>query len=87
MQIHTVSNTGAYGNHGGEVLASSLGSAMAPYRCRNKKGTGYAVSTNTVPSGGLPGIWSDPTAFAIESAMTSWAASWGLTHLRCGART
>ena len=28
MQIHTVSNTGAYGNHGGEVLASSLGSAM-----------------------------------------------------------
>ena len=55
MQIHTVSNTGAYGNHGGEVLASSLGSSMATYRCPNKKGTGYAVYTNTVPSGAFRG--------------------------------
>src|SRR5205807_1228747 len=43
--IRNVSNTGAYGNHGGEVLASSLGSAMATYRCLNKKGVGYAVYT------------------------------------------
>ena len=30
MQIRNVSNTGAYGNHGGEVPASSLGSAWPP---------------------------------------------------------
>jgi putative selenate reductase molybdopterin-binding subunit len=69
MQIHTVSNTGAYGNHGGEVLASSLGSAMATYRCRNKKGTGYAVYTNTVPSGAFRGYGASQPAFAIESAI------------------
>jgi putative selenate reductase molybdopterin-binding subunit len=69
MQIHTVSNTGAYGNHGGEVLASSLGSAMATYRCPNKKGTGYAVYTNTVPSGAFRGYGATQPAFAIESAI------------------
>jgi putative selenate reductase molybdopterin-binding subunit len=69
MQIHTVSNTGAYGNHGGEVLASSLGSAMATYRCPNKKGTGYAVYTNTVPSGAFRGYGACQPAFAIESAI------------------
>ncbi|MEO6847175.1 MAG: molybdopterin cofactor-binding domain-containing protein [Chthoniobacterales bacterium] len=69
MQIHTVSNTGAYGNHGGEVLASSLGSAMATYRCSNKKGVGYAVYTNTVPSGAFRGYGATQPAFAIESAM------------------
>ena len=69
MQIHTVSNTGAYGNHGGEVLASSLGSAMATYRCPNKKGTGYAVYTNTVPSGAFRGYGASQPAFAIESAI------------------
>jgi CO/xanthine dehydrogenase Mo-binding subunit/aerobic-type carbon monoxide dehydrogenase small subunit (CoxS/CutS family) len=69
MQIHTISNTGAYGNHAGEVLASSLGSAMATYRCRNKKGTGYAVYTNTVPSGAFRGYGACQPAFAIESAI------------------
>src|SRR5262245_5118343 len=69
MQIHTVSNTGAYGNHGGEVLASSLGSAMATYRCANKKGTGYAVYSNTVPSGAFRGYGATQPAFAIESAI------------------
>jgi CO/xanthine dehydrogenase Mo-binding subunit/aerobic-type carbon monoxide dehydrogenase small subunit (CoxS/CutS family) len=69
MQIHTVSNTGAYGNHGGEVLASSLGSSMATYRCRNKKGTGYAVYTNTVPSGAFRGYGATQPSFAIECAI------------------
>jgi CO/xanthine dehydrogenase Mo-binding subunit/aerobic-type carbon monoxide dehydrogenase small subunit (CoxS/CutS family) len=69
MQIHTISNTGAYGNHSGEVLASSLGSAMATYRCPNKKGTGYAVYTNTVPSGAFRGYGASQPAFAIESAI------------------
>ncbi len=69
MQIHTLSDTGAYGNHAGEILASSLGSSMATYRCRNKKGTGYAVYTNTVPSGAFRGYGASQPAFAIESAI------------------
>src|SRR5262249_13567811 len=46
IQMRTVSNTGAYGNHAGEIIASCLGSSIATYRCPNKKGTGYAVYTN-----------------------------------------
>ncbi len=69
MHIHTLSDTGAYGNHAGEVLASSLGSSMATYRCANKKGTGYAVYTNTVPSGAFRGYGASQPAFAIESAI------------------
>ena len=69
MQIRNVSNTGAYGNHGGEVLASSLGSAMATYRCENKKGVGYAVYTNTVPSGAFRGYGATQPVFAVESAI------------------
>jgi CO/xanthine dehydrogenase Mo-binding subunit/aerobic-type carbon monoxide dehydrogenase small subunit (CoxS/CutS family) len=78
MQIHTVSNTGAYGNHAGEVLASSLGSAMATYRCPNKKGTGYAVYTNTVPSGAFRGYGACQPAFAIECALDELARKLGI---------
>jgi CO/xanthine dehydrogenase Mo-binding subunit len=69
MQIHTVSNTGAYGNHAGEVLGASLSSSMATYRCPNKQGTGYAVYTNTVPSGAFRGYGATQSAFAIECAL------------------
>ena len=78
MQIHTVSNTGAYGNHGGEILASSLGSSMATYRCPNKKGTGYAVYTNTVPSGAFRGYGATQPAFAIECAIDELARKLGI---------
>ncbi|MGH6866213.1 MAG: xanthine dehydrogenase family protein molybdopterin-binding subunit [Methyloceanibacter sp.] len=40
MQVRVVSNTGAYGNHGGETLAAALGSPIAAYRCENKKADG-----------------------------------------------
>ena len=55
IQVRVVSNTGAYGNHGGETLAASLGSPIAAYRCPNKKADGYAVYTNMVPAGGFRG--------------------------------
>jgi CO/xanthine dehydrogenase Mo-binding subunit len=78
MQINTISDTGAYGNHGGEVLASSLGSSMATYRCRNKKGTGVAVYTNSVPSGAFRGYGASQSAFAIESALDELGAKLGI---------
>ena len=51
------------------MLAASLGSSMATYRCPNKKGTGIAVYTNTVPSGAFRGYGASQSAFAIESAI------------------
>ena len=69
IEIHVVSNTGAYGGHGSETLAAALGSPMAVYRCTNKKAIGYAVYTNMVPGGGFRGYGASQTTFAIESAI------------------
>ena len=69
MQVRVVSNTGAYGGHGGETLAAALGSPIAAYRCVNKKADGYAVYTNMIPAGGFRGYGATQTTFAIECAM------------------
>lgn len=69
IEIRVVSNTGAYGGHGGETLGAALGSPMALYRCENKKADGYAVYTNLIPGGGFRGYGASQTTFAIECAM------------------
>ena len=72
FQFRNVSNTGAYGNHGGETLFAG-GAAIMQYRCPNKKFDGYSVYTNTVPSGALRGYGMTQPSFAVESAMTELA--------------
>jgi CO/xanthine dehydrogenase Mo-binding subunit len=80
VQFRNVSNTGAYGNHGGETLFAG-GAAIAQYRCRNKKFDGYSVYTNTVPSGALRGYGMTQPAFAVESAMHELAVALGIDPL------
>ncbi|HUM00101.1 MAG TPA: molybdopterin cofactor-binding domain-containing protein, partial [Mycobacterium sp.] len=74
LQFRNVSNTGAYGNHGGETLFAGA-AAVALYRCRNKKFDAYSVYTNTVPSGALRGYGMTQPAFAVESAITELAVA------------
>jgi putative selenate reductase molybdopterin-binding subunit len=69
LEVRVVSNTGAYGSHGGETLGASLGSPLAAYRCPNKKATGFAVYTNIVPGGGFRGYGASQSTFAVESAI------------------
>ena len=78
MELRVVSNTGAYGNHGGETLAAGLSQSLQIYRCPNMKGAGYAVYTNLPPSGAFRGYGSSQTAFAIESAMGDLAGKLGI---------
>jgi putative selenate reductase molybdopterin-binding subunit len=78
IQVRNVSNTGAYGNHAGETLASSLGSSLMVYRCPNKKGLGLAVYTNTVPSGAFRGYGATQMAFSIECAVDELARELGI---------
>ena len=78
IEIHVVSNTGAYGGHASETLAAALGSPLTLYRCPNKKAGGYAIYTNLVPAGGFRGYGSSQTTFAIESAMDEMAKLLGL---------
>ncbi|MBW0014871.1 molybdopterin-dependent oxidoreductase [Mycobacterium sp.] len=80
IHFRNVSNTGAYGNHGGETAFAGA-SAVAIYRCPNKKFDGYAVYTNSVPSGALRGYGMTQPVFAVESAMHELAVAIGMDPL------
>jgi putative selenate reductase molybdopterin-binding subunit len=75
LQLRIVSNTGAYGTHGGSVLFHSTGESVAVYHCPNKKIDAYAVYTNTVQAGAFRGYGLSQTIFAVESAMDELARS------------
>jgi putative selenate reductase molybdopterin-binding subunit len=78
IAMHVVSNTGAYGNHGAGVLHHACGESIGVYRCPNKKVDGYAVYTNTVPSGAFRGYGLSQANFAVESAMDELARGIGM---------
>ncbi|HKE37314.1 MAG TPA: molybdopterin cofactor-binding domain-containing protein, partial [Candidatus Baltobacteraceae bacterium] len=78
IQYRVVSNTGAYGNHGGETLANGMTGPWGLYKCPNKKGDGYAVYTNTHCGGGFRGYGTSQTTFAIESAIDELAHMLGI---------
>jgi putative selenate reductase molybdopterin-binding subunit len=80
FQFRNVSNTGAYGNHGGETLFAA-GAAIAIYRCPNKRFDAYSIYTNNVPSGALRGYGMTQPAFAVESAMDELAIALDLDPL------
>ena len=65
---------------------------MALYRCPNKQIDGYAVYTNTMPSGAFRGYGLSQTIFAVESAMDELARKLGIdpfafgVSMSCGRR-
>ncbi|SHM23785.1 molybdopterin-dependent oxidoreductase [Cryptosporangium aurantiacum] len=86
IDLRVVSNTGAYGNHGPGVLFHACGESMAVYRCANKKVEGYAVYTNTLPSGAFRGYGLGQVLFALESAIDELARTLGLDPVAFRAR-
>ncbi|WP_448955915.1 molybdopterin-dependent oxidoreductase [Labrys neptuniae] len=78
IEMHMLSNTGAYGNHAPGVLFHGSAEAVAVYRCANKKVDGHAVYTNIMPSGAFRGYGLSQTNFAIESAMDEVARKLGM---------
>lgn len=81
LDVHAVSDTGAYGNHAAAVLLHSLGESLAVYRCANKRAEGYAVYTHTVPAGAYRGYGLGQVVFAVESAIDELARRLGLDPL------
>ena len=81
IEMQVVSNTGAYGNHAAGVLHHGCGECVSVYRCPNKKIDGFAVYTNTVPSGAFRGYGLSQTNFAVEQAMDELAARLGIDPL------
>ena len=78
IEIHVVSNTGAYGGHAGETLGAALGSPSRPIAAPTRRPTGIAVYTNMVPGGGFRGYGASQTTFAIECAIDELARWLGL---------
>jgi CO/xanthine dehydrogenase Mo-binding subunit/aerobic-type carbon monoxide dehydrogenase small subunit (CoxS/CutS family) len=81
IQLHVLSDTGAYGNHARAVLYHACGESVAVYRCENKKIDAYVVYTNTVPSGAFRGYGLPQTNFAVESAMDDLARRIGMSPI------
>ena len=79
LQLDVLSNTGAYGNHAGPVMFHSLSESIAVYNCPNKRVDGYAVYTNTVPSGAFRGYGLPQTLIAIEAAIDELAKQLGIS--------
>jgi hypothetical protein len=86
MEMHVISNTGAYGNHGPGVLFHACGECFGVYRCDNKKIDAFAVYTNTVPAGAFRGYGLPQTNFAVESAMDELARRIGMDPIEFRAR-
>jgi putative selenate reductase molybdopterin-binding subunit len=78
LQMRTLANTGAYGNHSRGVLYHSSGESLGLYRCPNKRVEGWAVYTNTVPAGAFRGYGLPQTGFAVECALDELARELGL---------
>ena len=78
LDVHCVSNTGAYGNHASETLAAAMASPIAAYRCANKKGMGHVVYTNMIPGGGFRGYGASQTTYAMECAIDELARLLGI---------
>ncbi|MEV4705280.1 molybdopterin-dependent oxidoreductase [Actinoplanes sp. NPDC049316] len=78
LQLHVVTDTGAYGNHGPAVMYHGCHESIAVYRCPNKKVDAYAVYTTTVPAGAFRGYGLGQVSFAVESALDELARRLGL---------
>ena len=73
VQMHVISNTGAYGNHGTGTLFHGCSECLGVYACDNKKVDAYAVYASTLPAGVFRGYELSQVVFAVESAMDEMA--------------
>ncbi|QPF93697.1 molybdopterin-dependent oxidoreductase [Bradyrhizobium commune] len=79
LQLDVLSNTGAYGNHGGSVMFHAVSESIAVYNCPNKRVDGLVVYTNTVPAGAFRGYGLPQTLIAVEAAIDELARQLGIS--------
>jgi CO/xanthine dehydrogenase Mo-binding subunit/aerobic-type carbon monoxide dehydrogenase small subunit (CoxS/CutS family) len=79
LQLDVLSNTGAYGNHGGPVMFHAVSESIAVYNCPNKRVDGFVVYTNTVPAGAFRGYGLPQTLIAVEAAIDELAKQLGIS--------
>ena len=79
LQLDVLSNTGAYGNHAGQVLFHSCGEPISVYNSPNKKVDAVVAYTNTLPAGAFRGYGLSQTTFAVETAIDELAIKLGIS--------
>jgi probable selenate reductase molybdenum-binding subunit len=66
VEMNAIANTGAYGNHGTQVVFLTGTMPLGLYRCPNEKFHGRSVYTNTMPAGAFRGYGATQGFFAME---------------------
>ena len=78
IEIHVVSNTGAYGGHASETLAASLGNPLTLYIAVPTRRPAAMPSIPIWRPATVRGYGSSQTTFAVESAMDEMAKLLGI---------
>ena len=82
IHLHTLSNTGAYGEHGPTTVGLSGHKTLPLYNKANACKFSYeVVYTNTMSAGAFRGYGATQGTFALESAMNELAAKLGMDPL------
>ncbi|MCP4722293.1 MAG: molybdopterin-dependent oxidoreductase, partial [Desulfobacteraceae bacterium] len=83
IHIHTLSNTGAYGEHGPTTVGLSGHKTMPLYnKAKAFKFSFQVVYTNTMSAGAFRGYGATQGTFALESAINELAAKLGMDPLK-----
>jgi probable selenate reductase molybdenum-binding subunit len=81
MDMTAIANTGAYGNHGTQVVFLTGSMPLGLYRCPNQRFVGRSVYTNTMPAGAFRGYGATQGVFAVECQMDEMAQLVGMDSL------
>lgn len=81
MDMRAIANTGAYGNHGTQVVFLTGSMPLGLYRCPNQRFLGRSVYTNTMPAGAFRGYGATQGVFAVECLFDEIAQDLGLDPL------
>lgn len=77
LDLHIVSNTGAYGTHGLTVCSVAGMRGLATYRCHDLRFVGQIAYTNIPTPGAFRGYGAPQSEFALECMMDEIAAAMG----------
>lgn len=81
MEMGAIANTGAYGNHGTQVVFLTGSMPLGLYRCAHQRFVGRSVYTTTMPAGAFRGYGATQGVFAVECHLDEMAAILGLDSL------
>jgi probable selenate reductase molybdenum-binding subunit len=81
IDMEALANTGAYGNHGTQVVFLTGSMPLGIYGCPNQRYTGYSIYTNTMPGGAFRGYGATQGVFAMECQLDEIADKLGLNPI------